>query len=105
MPDDRAQNLVLIAAVAIGGFLVVRALWSATPVQAATQSLTPAVPQEPGLVIRGRNYSALIPLPDIGALFGSLRDSAAGAIAVQPGQRIQFLEPGPTDGEPRMGTA
>jgi len=99
MAERDTQNLLLLGAVAVGVFLVARALFAAQPVQAAARALTPQAPQEPGLVLRGRNYAAFITLPNLGELFNSLRPTEdAGTISVQPGQRVQFvptlIEPG-----------
>lgn len=98
MADRGVQNVLIVGVVAVGAFLVARALFTAQPVQAATQALTPQPPQEPGIVLRGRNYGAFIPFPDLAQMFTSLRTTEdAGTVLVQPGQRMQFI---PDVGEP-----
>lgn len=95
MADRGVQNVLIVGVVAVGAFLVARALFTAGPVQAATQALTPQLPQQPGVVLRGRNYGAFIPLPDFGGLFTSIRSTEdVGPISVQPGQRFQLLSAG-----------
>lgn len=97
MAGRDTQKLLLLGAIGVGVFLVARTLFAAQPVQAATQALTPQAPQEPGLVLRGRNYAAFIPFPNLSELADSLMSNSlrstedAGTISVQPGQRVQFV--------------
>jgi hypothetical protein len=96
MAEGATQRVLVLGVIAVGVFLVARALFSAQPVQAATGALTPKAAQPSGLVLRGSNYSAFVPFPDIGSLLDSLATSLrpteeGGMVSVQPGQRMQFI--------------
>jgi len=103
MADRDTRNLLLLGAVGVATFLVARVMFAAKPVEAAAQALTPQSPAEPGLVLRGRNFSAFVPFPNLGELFNTVRPTEdAGNVSVQPGQRMQFV---PETAELKMGTA
>jgi hypothetical protein len=96
MAEGATQRVLVLGVIAVGVFLVARALFTAQPVQAATQALTPKAPEQAGLVLRGTNYSAFVPFPNIESLLNSMATSLrpteeGGMVSVQPGQRMQFI--------------
>lgn len=96
MAEAATQRVLVLGVIAVGAFLVARTLFTAQPVQAAMKALTPTASQQAGVVLRGSNYSAFVPFPDIGSLFDSLATSLrstedAGMVSVQPGQSMQLI--------------
>lgn len=98
MAEDQARGLAGPLVIGLGVFALAYYLLSSKPAQAATAALTTQTASAPGVVIRGKNYSAFIPLPSfLGDLFttGStdsspaVRSSDSGEVLVQPGGGFQ----------------
>lgn len=96
--DRQGKNVAVILGVAVGAFILYQLLQPAAASAASIAgAATPAPPQEPGVVIRGRNASAFLPLPDlsglpiIGGLFA--RPSEAGPVVSATGNSFQVLGP------------
>lgn len=90
MEEAQGTGLLLPLAIGVGVFVVARVLLAATPAAAAA---IPAQPAQSGVVVRGRNWSGFIPLPDLSTLFGQVRATESGSVLVTPGGGMQVLPP------------
>lgn len=109
MAGESGRGVLVAVGLAVAAFVAGKYFLGGLGGKLATAA-TPQAPTSPGVVLRGLNYSAFVPLPSglLDLVSGAFNSSAgmnsqpalrstsdAGAVLTQPGGQIQIL---PTDG-------